>query len=166
MSQGISDRKVLFMLIGLKGSGKTHIGTLVDRHTDIAFLRVESVWLTVHPGDDGCKKVEAAIDAMFLVHPKVMVESLGAGDGFRGLYSSLSKKYPIKMIRVYADLATCLKRVKNRNSADHIAVSDDQVIEYNKIAAAVVFDWDLEINNNKPASDAEILAAIQSINIM
>ena len=152
------------MLIGPKGSGKTHIGMLVDRHTDIAFLRVESVWLTVQPGEDGWKKVEAAIDAMFQTHPKVMVESLGAGDGFRGLYSSLQAKYPIKMIRVYADPDTCLRRVKNRNSADHISVSDDQVAEYNKIAARVSYDWDLEINNNDPATDGEILNAIQSIN--
>lgn len=164
MSQLRSDDKVLFMLIGLKGSGKTHIGMLVDRHTDIAFLRVESVWLTVQPGEDGWKKVEAAIDAMFQEHSKVMVESLGAGEGFRGLYSSLMEKYPIKMIHVYADQATCLSRVKNRNSADHIAVSDDQVIEYNKIAARVAFPWDLEINNNDPATDADILTAIGSIN--
>ena len=41
MSQMRSDDKVLFMLIGPKGSGKTYIGMLVDRHTDIAFLRVE-----------------------------------------------------------------------------------------------------------------------------
>ena len=166
MSQLRSDDKVLFMLIGPKGSGKTYIGMLVDRHTDIAFLRVELVWLAVQPGEDGWKKVEAAIDTMFQVHSKVMVESLGAGDGFRGLYSSLAEKYPIKMIRVYADQATCLTRVKNRNSADHIAVSDDQVIEYNKIAARVAFPWDLEINNNDPATDTDILAAIRSINRM
>jgi hypothetical protein len=39
-------------------------------------------------------------------------------------------------------------------------------MEYNKIAAKVAYDWDLEINNNDPATDAEILAAIGSINIM
>ena len=96
--------------------------------------------------------------------PKVMVESLGAGDGFRGLYISLQTKYPIKMIRVYADPDTCLRRVKNRNNADHISVSDDQVAEYNKIAASVSYDWDMEINNNAPAADGEILNAIRSIN--
>jgi hypothetical protein len=53
--------------------------------------------------------------------------------------------------------------LKSRNSVDHIAVSDDKVIEYNKIAASVTYDWDLEINNNHPASDDDILAAIQSI---
>ena len=157
------DQKTLYMLIGPKGVGKTHIGMLANRHTDIAFLRVEPVWLGLQPGEDGWKKVEAAIDTMFQTYSKVMVESLGVGEGFRGLYAALAEKYLIKMIRVYADLDTCLDRVKNRSKIDHIAVSDDKVIEYNKVAAAVTYDWDLEINNNRPAPDADILIAIQSI---
>ncbi len=159
----MSDQKILYMLIGPKGVGKTHIGTLVNRYTDIAFLRVEPVWLGLQPSEDGWKKVEAVIDTMFQTHNKVMIESLGIGEGFRGFYTALAEKYLIKMIRVYADLDTCLNRVKNRNTIDHIAVSDDNVIEYNKVAATVTYDWDLEINNNGPALDADILIAIQSI---
>jgi shikimate kinase len=159
----MTNQKVLYMLIGPKGAGKTHIGTLVNRHTDIAFLQVEPIWLGLQSGEDGWKKVEAAIDRMFQTHKKVMIESLGAGEEFRGFYTAIAKKYPIKMIRVYADLDTCLTRVKMRNSSDHIAVSDDKVMEYNKIAATMTYDWDLEINNNIPASNADILAAIQSI---
>jgi hypothetical protein len=37
------------------------------------------------------------------------------------------------------------------------------VAEFNQLAAAVDFDWDLEINSDNPASDTEILAAIRSI---
>lgn len=151
------------MLIGPKGAGKTHIGMLVNRHTDITFIRVESIWLDLQPGEDGWQKVEAAIDEMFQQHNKVMIESLGAGEGFRRFHSALAQKYPIKMIRVYADLDTCLTRVKSRSSADHIAVSDDKVMEYNKIAATVTYDWNLEINNNRPAPDTDILTIIRSI---
>jgi hypothetical protein len=157
-------QKMLYMLIGPKGSGKTHVGTLVDRHTDIVFLRVEPVWLGLRPDEDGWKKVEAVIDTMFQTNNKVMIESLGVGDGFCQFHASLAEKYPIKMIRVYADLDTCFTRVKNRNSIDHIAVSDDKVEEFNKIAATVTYDWALEINNDPPASDSEIIKAIQSIN--
>jgi hypothetical protein len=157
-------QKMLYMLIGPKGSGKTHVGMLVDRHTDIVFLRVEPIWLGLRPGEDGWKKVEAVIDTMFQTNNKVMIESLGVGDGFCEFYADLAEKYPIKMIRVYADLDTCFARVKNRNSTDHIAVSDDKVVEFNKIAAKVTYDWALEINNNDPASDVDIISAIQSIN--
>lgn len=155
--------KTLYMLIGPKGSGKTHIGMLVDRLTEIKFLRVESIWLTVQPGEDGWKKVESAIDAEFAVRDKVMVESLGAGEDFKRYYASLKSKYPVKMIRVYADLDTCLQRVQTRNSADHIPVSDDKVMEYNRIAAAVAYSWDAEIDNNGPTSQEEILRIIHSL---
>jgi hypothetical protein len=53
--------------------------------------------------------------------------------------------------------------VKSRSQADHIAVSDDRVIEYNAIAAGVTFDWDLEIDNNGPAVDDDIIRAILSL---
>lgn len=157
-------QKTLYMLIGPKGSGKTHIGTLVNAQTDIVFLRVEPIWLSLKPGEDGWEKVIEAIDTLFQAHDKVMIESLGVGEGFNKLYANLTEKYPIRMIRVFADLETCFKRVKSRNSAEHIAVSDDKVIEYNQIAAAVTYAWDLEINNNAIASEAEIIKAIESIN--
>ena len=160
----MSNQKILYMLVGPKGSGKTHIGTLVSRHTDIVFLRVEPVWLGLKPGEDGWEKVEAVIDTMFQARNKVMVESLGIGEGFGKFHAALAEKYSIKMIRVYTDLETCFTRVKNRNNVEHIAVSDDKVTEFNKIAAAVTYDWNLEINNNDLASDADIIDAIQSIN--
>lgn len=160
----MSSQKTLFMLIGPKGSGKTHIGTLVNQRTDIVFLRVEPIWLGLKPDENGWNKVEAAIDAMFQKQDKVMIESLGIGEGFVKLHASLAEKYSIKMIRVYADLETCFSRVKTRNNAEHIPVSDDRVAEFNKIASAVTYDWDLEINNNDPASDEDIIEAIQSIN--
>ena len=157
-------QKTLFMLIGPKGSGKTHIGTLVQQHTDIVFLRVEPIWLGLQPGEDGWSKVEATIDALFQQYDKVMIESLGVGDGFSRFRASLAQKYAIKLIRVYADLETCFTRVKTRNNADHIAVSDDRVTEFNQFASAVTYAWDLEINNNVPTPDQEIISAIQAIN--
>lgn len=155
--------KTLYMLIGPKGAGKTYIGTLVDRHTDIRFIRVEPIWLSLQPGEDGWTRVEQTIDAAFQHHDRVMIESLGAGEAFGAFRASLARTYTIKLIRVYAALDTCFMRVKTRASADHIAVSDDKVEQYNQIAAAVRYDWDLEINNDAPASDQAILDAIRAM---
>ena len=160
----MSNPKTLFMLIGPKGSGKTHIGMLVNQHTDITFLRVEPIWMSLKPDEDGWIKVEAAIDAMFQKQDMVMIESLGIGEGFAKFHAILVEKYSIKMIRVYADLEICFTRVKTRNNSEHIAVSDDKVAEFNKIASAVTYDWDLEIINNEFAVDKQIIKAIQSIN--
>lgn len=151
------------MLIGPKGAGKTAIGTLIDRHTPITFIRVEPIWLSLRPGEDGWARVEQRIDATFQQHGQGMIESLGAGEAFHTFRDSLARNYTLKLIRVYAALDTCLARVKTRDSADHIAVSDDKVAPYNQIAASVRYDWDLEINNDTPASEQAILNAIRAI---
>lgn len=157
------NQKTLFILIGPKGSGKTYIGTLVNQYTDILFLRVEPIWLNLKPGEDGWEKVEATIDTMFQQHDKVMIESLGVGDGFVKFHASLAEKYSVKMIRVYADLETCFTRVKTRNKVEHIPVPDDKVTEFNQLASTVTHHWDLEINNNDPTPDEDIIDEIQSI---
>ncbi|MBD1913629.1 MULTISPECIES: shikimate kinase [unclassified Leptolyngbya] len=155
--------QILYMLIGPKGAGKTYIGTLIGRCTTIQFIRVEPIWLSLQPGENGWQKVAQIIDETFKNYPQVMIESLGAGEEFERFRTVLAKKYTLKMIRIYADLETCLTRVKNRDSADHIPVSDDKVEQYNRIAANVVYDWDLEINNDVPATEDAILAAIQTL---
>ena len=90
-------KRILYMLIGPKGAGKTHIGALVDQRTDITFLRVEPIWLSLQPGEDGWKKVELSIDRMFETHAKVMVESLGAGEGFGGFHGAPGWLKPIRL---------------------------------------------------------------------
>ena len=151
------------MLIGPKGSGKTYIGTIVEKNTDIYFLRVENIWLKLNRNENGWTKVEEEIDMAFKSCDKIMIENLGAGDGFRHFYASLNKKYIIKLIRVLTDLNICLSRVMMRNNENHIPVSDEKVIEYNKIASQVDLDWDVEIDNNGPASESKILFAIKSL---
>jgi shikimate kinase len=153
-------KKVLYILIGPKGAGKTYIGSTVDRNTEIKFLRVEPIWLQLAPGEDGWLKVEQEIDREFEQHRQVMIESLGAGIGFHRMYSSLRNKYDVKLIKVFADLEECLRRVKTRNNADHIPVSDRKVEEYNQIVSKIEHNWDAIINNNAPATEAEIMTTI------
>lgn len=156
-------KKNLYMLIGPKGSGKTYIGTLVERNSDIFFLRVEKIWLSIKQNENGWEKVEQEIDLTFKSCNKLMIENLGAGEDFLHFYASLKKKYCIQLIRVFTDLDICLTRVMRRDNENHIPVSDTKVIEYNKIASQVSLDWDIEIDNNGPASDSEILRAIKSL---
>lgn len=151
------------MLIGPKGSGKTYIGTLVEKNTDIFFLRVENIWLTLNHKENGWEKIEQEIDLTFRNCNKIMIENLGAGEDFHQFYASLNKKYLVKLIRIVANLDICLTRVMRRGNENHIPVSDDKVIEYNKIASQVILDWNLEIDNNGSATDSEIIMAIKSI---
>jgi shikimate kinase len=143
--------KILYILTGPKGAGKTYIGTLVHRHTDIHFLRVEPVWLALAEEENGWQKVEQTIDDLFQSHDRVMIESLGAGEGFKGMLKNLKSKYVVRMVKIETELPKCLDRVKSRDQRDHIPVSDDRVAEYNQIAAKVEYDWYAIIDNNGPA---------------
>lgn len=155
--------KLLIILIGPKGSGKSFIGSRIEQLTGIRFLRVESLWLQLAEGEDGWMRVEHEIDRLFMQHDKVVIESLGAGDGFNRMYASLKGKYDIKLIKIETDLEECLRRVKVRDSANHIPVSDEKVREYNQVAATVKHPWDAKIDNNGPATDDNILTAVASL---
>jgi shikimate kinase len=155
--------KVLYILIGPKGSGKTYIGSRIEQLTGIKFLSVEPLWLQLAEGEDGWGRVEREIDGLFRQHDKVVIESLGAGDSFNRMYASLKGKYDAKLIQVETDLGECLRRVKNRDNADHIPLPDEKIREYNRIAASVNHPWDAIIDNNGPATDEDILQAITSL---
>jgi len=160
---GIELKKQLYILVGPKGSGKTTIGTIVDRETNISFLRVEPIWLALEEGENGWEKVREEIDRMFEARDQLMIESLGAGEGFKGFYNELSKQYGIKFIKIHAELDTCLERVRNRDSADHIPISDDKVQEYNAIASKVSWPWAATIDNERIATVSEILSVIERL---
>lgn len=158
--------KVLYILIGPKGSGKTHIGSRIEQLTGIKFLMVEKIWLQLAEGENGWQKVESEIDRLFTHHNQVIIESLGAGDGFSRMYESLKGKYELKLIKVDTDLDECLRRVRERDNAGHFPVSDERVREYNRIAARGNHPWDAVIDNNGPATDEEIRNAIVSLESM
>jgi hypothetical protein len=119
--------------------------------------------LNLAEGEDGWNRVEREIDALFLQHDQIIIESLGAGDGFNRLYASLKVKYQLKLIKVETDLDECLRRVRSRDKENHIPVSDDKVREYNRIAARVQHSWDKIIDNNGPATDEEILKVFETL---
>ncbi len=165
--RSVTMTKTLLILIGPKGVGKTYIGSLVDQHTEIAFLRVEPIWIRYYnsdrTGNPGWELVAEAIEQLFVEHDHVMIESLGVGETFDKLIEQMDGKCTIRLIRVKTALETCLERVRNRDASQHIPVSDDKVEQYNQIAEKVVHEWDLVIDNNGPASDDDILKSIQQL---
>jgi ATP-dependent protease Clp ATPase subunit len=74
--------KTVIMLIGPQGSGKTHIGTILETQMGIRFLHVEPIWLSLGKDQDGWVAVEHAIDNCLHHTDLVTIESLGGSDGF------------------------------------------------------------------------------------
>ncbi|MFC1737381.1 shikimate kinase [Candidatus Hydrogenedentota bacterium] len=157
--------KRLYILVGPKGSGKTFIGSLVGKRTTITFLRVEPIWLNIKDGEDGWTRVSEEICRQFENTDEIIIETLGIGQGFKKFYSFLKEKYEIRLIRVNASVDKCLERVRTRDNAEHIPVSDDKVEKYNQIAVKVQMDWDAEIDNDGPAEEETIIETIKGMSL-
>jgi len=155
--------KTVILLVGLKGSGKTYIGSLLSRQTDIRFLRVEPIWLALKEGEDGWAKVADAVDEVLAEYDRVAIESLGGSEGFERLRTALARRYRVQYVRIRTAPDTCLRRVQSRSTVDHLPVSDDKVAEYNEAALRVELPWDAEIDNEGPASDDEILGVFSTL---
>lgn len=157
--------KTVYILIGLKGSGKTYIGNLLSERLSIPFLRVENIFLkikTVNPLTDqnyissGFRNVENEVRSLLLNIDQLTIESTGIAAQFNEMVSDLRNDFIVKLIKISADPELCYRRVKNRDKSEHISVSDDQLLEINKLSGKVSLNFDLIIYNNIE-TDEEII---------
>ncbi len=149
--------KTLYILIGLKGSGKTYFGKLIENHFNIYFVRVENIFKNIkrdrHYSDknyieEGFALLEKEIRTRFEKADALIMESTGLTDEFKQMLENLRKDFTVKLIKIEADPKLCLKRVSERNSKDHINVSDTDVEKINELVMKVKFEYDLVIDNN------------------
>jgi len=88
--------KQIIILIGLKGSGKTYIGTLIQEKVGIKFFRVENVWLSFKSERlsneyilEGFSLVEKEIDRLLLDTDRITIEFTGTTDYFNRFINKL-----------------------------------------------------------------------------
>jgi len=163
--------KTVFILIGLKGSGKTYAGKLLSERLAIPFLRVEDIFLKLrsnNPLEDqnyitrGYENVEKEIRSLLNGFDELTIESTGIAIQFREMISNLKKDYDVKLIKIDTDPELCIKRVKSRNRSGHIPVSDEMLIEINKLSESISYDYDLIFKNNNKTDDELIFEFIKA----
>ena len=164
--------KRVIILVGPKGSGKSFIGSLIDKELGIPFLRVEPIFLanmrrSRATGDaldaEGYHQVAAAIDRALTGEKCLVIESTGAADAFSDFFLALRARYEVLLVSIKAPPDICLERVHSRDQSTHIAVSDDRVSEINQRAVQVRLPWNLEIDNSGPAEPKAILDEIRGL---
>jgi shikimate kinase len=165
-------RRSVLVLVGPKGAGKTHVGSLIENELGVRFLRVEPIFLenmrssrlTGAARDaEGYAKVLAEVDAVLSGEPGIVIESTGASESFPAFLDALRARYEVRLVAVRAPLDRCLERVRSRDRTDHIPVSDERVAEINARAAAVELPWDLELDSGGAASTGAILAQLRHL---
>lgn len=163
--------KTVYILTGLKGSGKTYIGNLLSERLSVPFLRVENIFLKTKTNDpltdqnyisSGFLNVEKEVRSLLKGIDQLTIESTGITAQFETMVSNLKKDFIVKLIKISSLPELCFKRVKDRDQSDHISVSDDQLLEINKLAAKVSLDYDLIIYNNTQ-SDEDIVEKFRNM---
>jgi len=164
--------RVVVLLVGPKGSGKTFVGALVSERLGLAFLRVEPIFLAHQAASrlagaardaEGYARVLAEVERRLAGAPGLLLESTGASEVFPAFLEALRARHPVRLVAVRASPAVCLERVRTRDAADHIPVSDERAAEINRRAAAVRLPWDLELDNGGPAPAEVIVEAFRRL---
>ncbi|NJO79059.1 MAG: ATP-binding protein [Cyanobacteria bacterium RM1_2_2] len=163
----------LLLLVGLKGAGKTFIGTVLEKHLDVRFLRIEPIFLelmrqapalTGIPLEQrGFQMVLDRLDQLAQQHLALCIESTGTARTLLELLAALQRGYQVLLIQVQAPFETCAARVKTRDTAAHIPVSDDRLQEINQIAQQVELPWDLQIDNAEFLTESAIVQAVEAL---
>jgi len=162
-------KKQIIILIGLKGSGKTYVGSLLQEKLNIKFFRVENVWLSLKSERltneyilEGFGLVEREIDKLLLNKNRIIIESTGTTDYFSTFINKLETKYDLKIVKIQTSPELCLQRIKSRDSSNHVPISDDIVKKINQDALKINLKYDLIIDNEK-STDNKILEDIQKV---
>lgn len=163
--------KIIFLLIGQKGSGKSFIGTIFDKEFGIKFVRVEDWAIKIRKdrevvNEEYIKQVfeyiEKGIRDSLTKVDKLVFESTGLSEYFDQMLESLSRDFRVATISIYADSNLCLERVKSRDQSIHVNVSDEQVSIINR----KVLERNLETNFyiiNEYKTKKELMEEISTI---
>lgn len=166
----IMSNKTVFILIGPKGGGKSHVGTIVEKYFGIHFLNVDTLGLENNPkskllGEDlireGFHFEEAKIAEILQTEDSVIFEATGSHAYFSIMLDRLRSSYTTKLIRVSAPLDKCRERIANRDQTKNIPVSNELIQSINERALKVQLSWDLELDNSVDITEVAIVAAFQ-----
>lgn len=165
--------KTAYILIGPRGSGKTHIGKLLEKELGIKFFSVEPYFLNIAVAEDyrsgndklfvqAWREIGETVARYFKDNDRIIFESLGTFNSFKEFIKELRRKHEVKLIKIKAPQELCISRIKNRDIASHVSMDEELIERINKMAAEERYPFDLVIDNEK-TSDAEIVKAFKDV---
>jgi predicted kinase len=161
---------IIYVLIGPKGSGKSYIGRLLQREFGIKFLSIEELFIklqgqgvsTPEVQEKGYKAVEEKVSATLARGTAASFEITVLTPSSRDLLNRLEQQARVEIIRVYAPLELCLERIKTRDTASHIEISQEKIREINQLSAKQQINAKFRIDTSE-MTDEQILEKFRSI---
>jgi shikimate kinase len=159
------------LLVGPKGSGKTHIGRALERHLGVRFFHVEPLWLAYH-AECKAKGIQPTIpEGISSVHPQiaqalranehVCVETTGASSEILDALLTLWSPSKTLVARVSAPLELCLRRLDARDQTNQIAMDIESIRQAHRLSVTADLQPQLTLVN-AGLSDTEIVNRFKS----
>ena len=135
---------------------------------NIHFLLVEPIYVKMHGQGKTVEAfynyIEQQIEQIFEQNcATICMESTAIASEFEDHLRRLNLKFRVILIKITAPLELCRERVMNRDKANHMPVTPEQLDQWNQAAAAVELAWDECIDNTGPATGDEVAAVIQRV---
>lgn len=158
----MNKNKKIYILIGMKGSGKSLIGELFEKYFQIHFVRVEN-WAREIKKDRAADDVtyieeffeitERRIKEFMNYYEEIVYESTGLTPYFDNMYNHLQTSFHVILIKIEANPQLCLNRVRTRDQNIHIDVSDDLVKKINQEVLLKNIPCEYSIENSRTTVD-------------
>lgn len=161
---------MLILLVGPKGSGKTHMGRLLAERLGVHFFPVEPRWMAYHAACRIAGREPVVADGMRLVHPwidvalerhrHVCVETTGASPEILKDLLRIGGRAGCIVVRLTAPLDRCLERIAARDPRHQITVERARVEEIHRISVALDLAADAVVENAGLDDDALLRALL------
>lgn len=148
---------MLILLIGPKGSGKSHIGHILESSFGIHFFHVEPVWMSYYAECKASGKKPTISEGIQIIHPfianalrqhkHVCVETTGASLEILNDLKSIGRESGIFIIRIQAPLDICLQRISTRDQTNQIPLDTESIRKIHQISTALEIPCDLVVEN-------------------
>ncbi len=155
--------KQIVVLLGAKGSGKSSLSRLLERAFGLEVLSAEPLWVehAKRPRGpnwerDGFCEVAGAVQDALEVHDVVVTETTGTSPHTAEFVGALRRQARVVVIGVQAPPELCLERVRARDAAGHVAVSDDDVEHINARAATSHLKTDATLVNASAWNEGDL----------
>ena len=155
----------LLVLVGPKGSGKSHLGRMLEAEFEIRYVRIEEIWqeLKTRRSDflsqDYIREGRAlTLEALRATLQKgsVCIEASGVADDWAEYVTALRQLAPIIFVRVTASLDACRIRARDRDHSLQVPIDLDLFEAINWQSIDVQMDWAVTLINEPFLSRAEL----------
>ena len=164
---------MLILLVGPKGSGKTHVGRLLEARFGVHFFHVEPHWMAYHAECEaagrpvgmvvveGVARIHPLLAAALREHEHVCVETTGASPEILDDLLALGADSGRLVVRIRAPLPVCLARIASRDPHHQIPLDEESIRRVYLLGEAAAVDADLAIENVALA-DRQIISLFQA----